>query len=476
MKFTRIFLLLFVITTQNAFAQDLSKDRTIGEDGLAQVKDQFGIYTFESLDTLLQKIGARLVAQIEKPLFAYEFYLVDMPEPNAFALPGGKIFVTRGLLMLPLTEDELAGVIGHEIIHSQNRHSIKQQRNTVWGALVALPGLLASGILPGPVGQAVATPFLAGGDLLVAQYSQGHEKEADKEGIALTAKAGYNPQELAVILQRLNLVAELLTGEKETDSYFSTHPYTPKRIAAIKKESAKLPVPEIESQHKEAVFLPLFSGLLTSPNPVNGFIADGSFYHPQKLYSLQVTEEWETEITRKAFSVKSKEEDAIATIQVEKDSLSFGKFLDKFEESMLKSANLKPTKKEKLEWFGYQGGMLEFETNAQGEKVIFQLFAIKYRDGQLLKMAALYKVDSEKKVRLLFKNAKAIEKSDVPQAEVNKLNIVTAQENETLQEIINRLGASEFEKLIAIINDQPLTHVFKAGDLVKIIQRQSVQF
>jgi len=109
----KLLLVVFLLFHIMSWSQDVSKDIAMGKEGLAMVEQQMGIYTFEALDTLLQRIGQNLVAQIEKPLFPYEFHLVDSPEPNAFALPGGKIFVTRGLLILPLSEDELAGVIGH---------------------------------------------------------------------------------------------------------------------------------------------------------------------------------------------------------------------------------------------------------------------------------------------------------------------------------------------------------------------------
>jgi predicted Zn-dependent protease len=224
-----LFSISVVAISISAPAQDVAKDIALGKQGYEEVVSTMGLYRDAKIEAFLQELGKRLVAQLNPPLFSYEFYLVDSEEPNAFALPGGKIFVTRGLLALPLTEDELAGVIGHEIIHSQNRHSIKQQRNGIWGALVALPGLIVGGLFQGPAGEAIATPFLAGGMLINAQYSQGHETEADRQGVALAAASGYNPASLAEFLARLTRNVELITGQAEQKSSFSSHPYTPKR-------------------------------------------------------------------------------------------------------------------------------------------------------------------------------------------------------------------------------------------------------
>src|SRR5688572_29483874 len=97
-------------------AQDYSKDVKLGEENAKVVEQQMGLYQHDSLQRLVQGIGQRLVAQLDKKPFEFHFFLADSEEPNAFALPGGYIYVTRGILPLIQNEDELACIMAHEII------------------------------------------------------------------------------------------------------------------------------------------------------------------------------------------------------------------------------------------------------------------------------------------------------------------------------------------------------------------------
>jgi len=472
----KLLLVVFLLFHIMSWSQDVSKDIAMGKEGLAMVEQQMGIYTFEALDTLLQRIGQNLVSQIEKPLFPYEFHLVDSPEPNAFALPGGKIFVTRGLLILPLCEDELAGVIGHEIIHSNNRHSIKQQNNSVWGTLIAIPGLIIGGIFQGPIGQAVASPFLMGNELLTSSYSRGHEKEADKYGIELAAKAGYDPHQLAKILDRLKGEAEYLTGEEEKKSYLASHPYTPKRIEAIEKNSEKYVPATTGFKLKENEFLPLFDELLLTENPDYGFISDSVFYHPKKLLRIDLHAGWDHAITPTTFGMASKKRDAIITLSVLPDTVDAKKFMERMEEAMKKEANVSPSKSEKMNWYGYNGQMLEFVSNSNQEKIKLQVFAIDYKGNEMIKLVALFKADAESSVAGLLENARVISQQELPKSEIEILHVVKASENESLADLIAREGAEEFTELIAIINDKKPDNLLKSGEFVKIIKKEYRQF
>jgi len=472
----RIIMLALSCVGLTTHAQDISRDIAMGKEGLAMVKQQMGVYTFEALDTVLQRIGQNLVSKLEKPLFPYEFYLVDSPEPNAFALPGGKIFITRGLLVLPLSEDELAGVIGHEIIHSNNRHSIKQQNNSVWGTLVAIPGLIIGGIFQGPIGQVVASPFLIGNELLTSSYSRAHEKEADKFGIELAAKAGYDPHQLAAILNRLQAEAQFITGEEEKKSYFASHPYTPKRIEAIEKNSKKNVPASSGFKLESNKFLPLFNELLLTENPRYGFVNDSVFYHPEKLLRVDLHAGWDHAITPSSFGMASKERDAIITLSVLPDTANAEKMILAIEKAMKRESNLSPSKTEKLNWFGYNGQMVEFVSNSNQQTIKLQVFAIDYKSDEVIKFVAMFKADAEKKVTDLLKKTKTISRSELPKAEIEKLQLVKALENETLADVITREDASEFASLIAIINGKTADESLKAGEYIKIVKKQYQRF
>ena len=120
-----VFVILFSFTI---LAQDFSYDKKVGAEGAIQVEQMIGIYNDSTLTAYVDAIGKRMVDVLGDPPVTFQFKVVDMAEPNAFALPGGYIYVSRGLLSLVNDEAELACVIGHEMIHVTKRHSVKQMK------------------------------------------------------------------------------------------------------------------------------------------------------------------------------------------------------------------------------------------------------------------------------------------------------------------------------------------------------------
>lgn len=459
-----------------AQAQNVTKDKEIGKEGYEMVKQQMGFYKFKPLEELVIGIGKKLEGQLENPLFDYEFYLVDSPEPNAFAIPGGKVFVTRGLLALPLSEDELAGVIGHEIIHANNRHGIKQQHGSIFGKIIAIPGVIIGGIFRGPIGTALASPFLMGNDLLQADYSRGHEKEADKEGTMLAAQAGYDPYDLAKILTRLSQEGELLSGQLEKESYFASHPYTPKRVKAITKYSKayKQATPNPILPPNE--FLKAFDGVMIGQNPEHGYVHEGTFYHPRHLFSFKLNNDWQTAITPTSFSLGNSKGDAIVSMVVDEDSLDYKEYLNSFEENMKNETQMTPENREEFTWYGYKGGVIEYDVVKNDQKITFKMIAVDYRDDKVMKISSLYTAEREKDVKTLLRNAKVIEEKDLPNTRVPIIKIVPALEGETFGELMKRTGSEEFALLQVVINEKSTSSRLKAGELIKIVSPKIYTF
>jgi len=420
-------------------------------------------------------LGKRLVAQLNPPLFSYQFYLVDSEEPNAFALPGGKVFVTRGLLALPLTEDELAGVIGHEIIHSQNRHSIKQQRNGIWGVLVALPGLIVGGLFQGPAGEAIATPFLAGGMLINAQYSQGHETEADRQGVALAAAAGYNPASLADFLARLTSSVELITGQAEQKSSFSSHPYTPKRKSNIEKESAKLTHAKTPNILPIDSLLFLFDGVLLSANPELGYVSNDVLFQPRNRFQIDVPNGWEHSIIPEGIGLINSDKDIMVSIMFEKDSLKATAYVDQLRKQMQLQNGIKPTRNEAFDWHGNSGGMLEYKTTKNGKEVLLQIFVADYGDV-LIKLGGVFYAEKKGELGALLRTAKPAEPASMPEVEINVLRVSTAKGGETLAEFVANLNATESLSAIEVLNDKTADSILEHGKAIKWIEKVMQSF
>ncbi|MFB3041912.1 MAG: M48 family metalloprotease, partial [Candidatus Poribacteria bacterium] len=234
-------LLSFLLTSSSiSFCQSIELDKKLGAENAKIVEVQIGLYPDEAITEYVRSIGNRLVAALDDNPFEFQFHIADDPIPNAFALPGGYVYVTRGILSLMTTEDELACVMAHEIIHVIKRHSVKQMRSSFLPRLLELPGVIVGTVVNEDLGKLLNMPIIISNSLLLSSYSRKHETESDTKGIELASKVGYDPTAMTAILVRLSQAVEVLTNEKEKKSYFSSHPYTPDRVNDINKTASRL--------------------------------------------------------------------------------------------------------------------------------------------------------------------------------------------------------------------------------------------
>jgi predicted Zn-dependent protease len=155
--------------------QPVEIDRELGEEASRAVALRMGIANQPKATAYLNDVGHRLAAQVPDQRFSYVFQIVDQPEPNAFAAPAGYIFVSRGLLLLVNSEDELANVLSHEIVHVARRHVARQRSQQTVPSLLTLPGRAAGAIIGGEVGGAISAPFENLTRGWIASYSREHE-------------------------------------------------------------------------------------------------------------------------------------------------------------------------------------------------------------------------------------------------------------------------------------------------------------
>lgn len=271
-------------------AQNIELDKQIGAENAKMVEMSTGLVANDKLTSFINQVGQRLVNELEDKKFDYSFHVVNDPIPNAFAFPGGYIFVTRGILSIITTEDELAGILGHEIIHAHNRHGIKQMKKTIMPRLLELPGELVGNVFGKSVGETLNKPLKMSNEMFLAKYSRKHESESDVEGIKLAAKAGYNPYALQAQLTRLSASFEILTNEKEKDSYFNDHPYTPNRVKLINETACTIKWTKREPE--SANFPEPLEGLLFGNDPAKGVIKDSLFMHPELDFEMIFPSGW----------------------------------------------------------------------------------------------------------------------------------------------------------------------------------------
>ncbi|MBI3317419.1 MAG: M48 family metalloprotease [Candidatus Omnitrophica bacterium] len=202
----------------------VDQERQLGEQMAAQIEGEMAFSRDAAAQQRVQKVGQRLVASLNRRDFNYEFFVVQDKDPNAFTIPGGKIYVHTGLLQFADNESEIAGVIGHEIAHAYLRHPAK-------GISRQLGAQQLAGLLFKDTQGKLKTLALqmAGGGILT-RYSRQDEYEADEIGYQILKSSGYKTDGLLRFLRKLQ---GLQTGSASPLAFLSTHPPTPDRIARL---------------------------------------------------------------------------------------------------------------------------------------------------------------------------------------------------------------------------------------------------
>lgn len=458
-------LMLFTLAGCAVYNTDL--DRKMGAENSLQVAQQFGLYQQQPLAQYIETVGQRLVQQLDDPQFIFHFHIIDDPTPNAFALPGGYIYISRGLLALMLSEDELANVLAHEIIHVTERHSVKQMRSNILPSLIELPGNLVGGIVNENLGNLINAPISAGNDLLLSGYSRGHETESDEKGIALAAKAGYAPHQMANILERLNSAVELSTQQKQQKSYFDSHPYTPDRVAHINHLVQKT-APNNQENSDNISFLTVIDGLLYGENPEKGFFLDSQFLHPELGFVIDFPPNW-SRINQPQAVVAYDEKDnafiALTVVTNEKNALQTAQL---FQQQVAKNSDtLIEYQPISFDWGG-EGYLVSFEDKRQKKPTTIELLWVDFSGltYQLSSMSKTTSVEQITRSALSFRPISELEKASLTK---QKIQLVYPQENETLKALSQRKKNQADINYIALINEQDKKNKLNAQQPVKII-------
>ncbi len=459
--------LLFLLTPLVALTQDYSVDRKMGAEGKTYVEATMGIYQDTSKANILSKIGMKLVSHLPTQPFPYEFFVVDSGEPNAFALPGGYIFFTRGILALANSEDELAGVMGHEIIHSYNRHSIKQKKKGILPGILQVPEVLAGAVMGDGVSK-VFSPISKGGKALMASHSRKDEYEADEQGVSLSASSGYQPAALADMLTTLEKSIEVFTGEKEKPSYFSDHPYTPNRVERITKESAKVQSTnsnKVFKNNKE--FLLAMDGVLVGPNPNQGVFKGEWFIHPDLKFKIQIPSSWMRENSPAHIIGVDTTQSAVLMLDVEAKAKTAEEAASVFAEAFKKKTGVSvAVKSNKIN--GLTSSQVTFVQHSNNTKTTFAAVWIEY-GGLIYRAIGSCAPGFEDQVTKMQESFTSISENERRDITKRVIRVVETKKGETIKKISERTNNTIPVALTAAINGIKEDTVFNQGDLLKIV-------
>jgi predicted Zn-dependent protease len=211
----------------------IDEEKQLGDKFAIEVEKQHKVLADAEVNRYVDKLGRRLLTGAKEVSFPYAFKVVQDPSVNAFAIPGGRVYVNTGLIKAAQSEEELAGVMAHEINHAVARHGTRQLTQQYGYALVLQ---LILGDNPNMLAQLAASMFGQAGFMA---YSRGMESQADFLGVETMARAGYNPEGMLTFFAKL----DAMNTQKPTQltQFFSSHPLTSERVQRVSSEISTLP-------------------------------------------------------------------------------------------------------------------------------------------------------------------------------------------------------------------------------------------
>ncbi|WP_221394654.1 M48 family metalloprotease [Dyadobacter sp. NIV53] len=444
------------------------KEKALGAESHPSVVASMGLYDDKNLTAFINEKGKAMGKISHRPEVTYQFFIVDSPVVNAFAVPGGYVYFTRGIMAHFNNEAEFAGVLGHEIGHIAARHSASQQTKQVF-----TQGVLLAGSVLSPTFRSMADQASQGLGLLLLKYSRDHESQSDELGVEYSSKIGYDAHQMADFFGTLKKISAKSGANIPT--FQSTHPDPGNRQVTVEKLATGY-----QSAHQAKYnvnrdsYLRKIEGLIYGIDPKQGFVEGGQFYHPELKFQFPVPADWQSENTPAQFQMASKDGKAMMLF-----TLAEGKSLDEAAQAVIKNYSLQVSENNKVTINGNPAIAMVATQVAQGQTAAAANAAqvaswlIQYNGS----IYAIHGVAASADFGANFNQFKSVAQGFKALTDPSKLNrqperihIKTVQNAGTLREALkaNNMPDNKLDDL-SILNGMELTAKVEKGMLIKTL-------
>jgi len=442
----------------------VAQEIAMGKQADPEIIAFFGLYDDPELQQFITEKGLEMAAISHRPKLAYEFKIVDSPVINAFAVPGGFVYFTRGIMAHFNNEAEFAGVLGHELGHITARHSVIQQRNMILGQI----GIIAGVILVPELGQFVE-PLSQGVQLALLGFGRDAERESDKLGVEYSSKIGYDASEMAGFFETLER-QQAASGGEEIPDFLSTHPSPEERnqnvlkLAAKWKEKLNLTNPKVNRES----YLKRIDGIILGEDPKQGFVENSEFYHPVLKFQFPIPKEWNFQNTPQKVQMAPKAGDAIMMLTLARENS-----LKEAANGILEQYNLELVESKEESIHGLSSLIfIADQKQEQGTiRVITTLIQFQSRIYNLMGVAELSNFSNYQNIFLTsMRGFRELKEQEKLNRTADVVRIKTVPQNMTLQAAMEyfKMPQNRFEEL-ALLNGMYLTDELNKGELIKVI-------
>jgi len=440
----------------------------MGRDADKQIVAAMGLYPDEGMQNYVKALGERLAATTERPNLPWTFRVVDDDAVNAFALPGGFVYVTRGILATLSSEAELAGVMGHEIGHVTAMHSVIRISETQLTQLgLGVAGAVAPGL------QSYLGLAGAGLQLMFLKFSRDDEMQADELGVHYMVNVRQNPQELISVMRTLERVSSL-SGGGAVPEWSATHPTPAKREERLTEQIRALGAgAQSYAATDRSAYLRRLSGMVYGADPREGYSRGSTFYHPQMRFRFVFPAGWKIINEKAAVVGLSPQQDAILQI-----GLSQEKSLDAAAKGLQAQEGIKTSGVSRAAVNGLPAWSGAFTAATEEGTLVGQAAFVEYggRIYQLIGYSTQPKWSGySAEVRKSLISFGELTDQQALSVQPMRLLIEPAAQRMTLQELQQRNPSPIPLEELALINQVEPNASLQQGQLVKRVTGQPVQ-
>lgn len=446
-----------------------AQEINLGKQAHQQVMKQYRPYNDPALQSYVEGLVDELGKKSHRSNLVYHVTVLDSPQVNAFALPGGYLYITRGIMAYMNSEAELAGVLGHELGHITARHGVRQQSaGTVAGILGAGVGILTGS-------RAASEAANIGGTALVRGYGRSHELEADRLGAEYLARVGYDPEEMINVVEILKDQEEFdkqLAKEegREPRAYhgtFSTHPANDKRLQEVVKAANSIDSASTREANREK-FLNYMEDVVVGDNEADGILRGNKFYHKDMNLFIEFPQGWKVDNLPDRLVAQPK--DRKLQIHVLLDDLNKQQSPEQYLQEKFKSIN----KGQDVKTASFSGHTGLTTLTTQGGKVPARVAAL-FDGKRIFQIVALGESQAvtgyDSATLATIKSVRKLKSNEVSLARAKHIKLIRAKSGDTFASLAKKTDIPNHpEEQLRLLNGMYPEGEPKPGQLVKIVQ------
>lgn len=440
----------------------------MGQEYDPQVIATFGLYEDEKLSNFITEKGKEMGKISHRPKLEYHFRVLDSPVINAFAVPGGYVYFTRGILAQFNNEAELVGVLGHEIGHITARHTVSQQSKQQLGQLLLIGGMIASEEF-----RQFADYAMQGMQLLFLKYSRDAESQSDRLGVEYSTKIGYNSHEMANFFGVLNKM-RMESESGGVPTFMSTHPDPADRFERVHEltEAWQDSLPRDNYLVEENEYLRMIDGVVYGEDPRQGYVEGNTFYHPELRFKYPVPQGWRLQNTPMQVQMAPEDGKALMIFSIAKEEALNSAAQNTLENLQLNSLDMKRTEVNNMPAIVTVSE--QTSQNQQGQEQTIRVLSYFIDYGRIyvfhgVTTEALFN-DHYRTFESTMMNFNKLSDPSKINVEPARIRIKEVPRTTTVSEVFQYYGVPQDRiNELALLNNKELNDQVSKGELIKII-------